>query len=92
MPAPINRWSASAGSSCWRWSPRGAASRVTRKKARIGFDYVHSVVDDHSRFAYSEILPDERGATTAAFFARALERFAEHHITVQALMTDTAWN
>src|SRR5215813_15032327 len=29
MPAPINHWSASAGSSCWPWSPRGAASRVT---------------------------------------------------------------
>src|SRR5215470_11216917 len=29
MPAPINHWSASAGSSCWPWSSRGAASRVT---------------------------------------------------------------
>ena len=41
--------------------PRRWASTAAQKKARIGFDYVHSVVDDHSRFAYSEILPDETG-------------------------------
>ena len=76
----------------WRAHGREMGSTWEQKKIRIGFDYVHSVVDDHSRFAYSEILPDERGTTTAAFFARALERFAEHHITVQALMTDNAWN
>ena len=33
----------------------------------IGYDYVHSLIDDHSRFAYSEILPDEKGTTCAAF-------------------------
>jgi hypothetical protein len=33
-----------------------------QKRARIGFDYVHSLVDDHTRLAYSEILPDEHGA------------------------------
>jgi transposase InsO family protein len=76
----------------WRAHGREMGSTWEKKKTRIGFDYVHSVVDDHSRFAYSEILPDERGATTAAFFARVLDRFAEHHITVETLMTDNAWN
>ena len=76
----------------WRAHGRAMGRTWAQKKARIGFDYVHSVVDDHSRFAYSEILPDEHGATTAAFFARALEHFAEHTITVDAVMTDNAWN
>jgi transposase InsO family protein len=57
-----------------------------------GFDYVHSLVDDHSRLAYSEILPDEKGTTCAAFLDRALAHFAAHGITrVERLMTDNAW-
>ena len=55
----------------WRAHGREMGSSWARKKAKVGYDYVHSVVDDHSRFAYSEILPDEKAATTAAFFARA---------------------
>jgi len=43
----------------------------------IGFDYVHSLVDDHSRLAYSEILPDEKGLTCAAFLRRGHARKAE---------------
>jgi hypothetical protein len=35
------------------------------------YDYVHSLVDDHSQLAYSEILPDEKGATCARFLLRA---------------------
>ncbi len=44
------------------------------RKARTGFDYVHSAVDDHSRVAYSEVLPDEKGATTAQFLQRAVRQ------------------
>ena len=49
---------------------------------KIGYDYVHSVVDDHSRLAFSEIHIDERGRhLTAEFFARAVAFFASsrHH-------------
>jgi len=57
-----------------------------------GYDYVHSLVDDHSRLAYSEILPDEKGATCAQFLQRAITYFARHGITrIQRLMTDNAW-
>jgi transposase InsO family protein len=76
----------------WRAHGRQMGSTHARKRTRIGYDYVHSVVDDHSRFAYSEIHPNERGDTTTAFFARALEEFAAHGITVTELMTDNAWN
>lgn len=54
----------------------------------IGYDFVHSVVDDHSRYAYCEILPDETGLTTAGFLARALDAFATVGITVERLMSD----
>ena len=43
----------------WRAHGREMGNESAQKKTRIGYDYVHSVVDDHSRFAYSEILPDE---------------------------------
>jgi transposase InsO family protein len=76
----------------WRAHGREMGSTAAKKKARIGFDYVHSVVDDHSRTAYSEILPDETAATCAAFFARALDCFALHGITVTAVMTDNHWS
>lgn len=76
----------------WRAHGRQMGSSSARKKTRIGYDYVHSVVDDHSRFAYSEILDDEQAGTTTAFFARALDEFSAHGITVAELMTDNAWN
>ena len=47
----------------WRAHGREMGTTGARKKTRIGYDYVHSVVDDHSRFAYSEILDDEKAAT-----------------------------
>lgn len=74
----------------WRAHGRAMGSTFAQKKARIGYDYVHSVVDDHSRLAYSEIFADERADTCAAFFARALDFYAEHGITVERLMTDNA--
>jgi transposase InsO family protein len=59
---------------------------------RIGFDYVHSLVDDHSRLAYSEILPDEKGHTCAAFLRRAAGYFRAHGIDrIERIMTDNAW-
>ena len=55
----------------WRARPR-AGQHHEPARATIGFDYVHSLVDDHSRLAYSEVLPDEKGATCAGFLARAM--------------------
>jgi transposase InsO family protein len=76
----------------WRAHGRGTANSAAHKKAKIGFDYVHSVVDDHSRLAFSEIHTDERADTTAEFFARAIEFFASYGITIERLMTDNAWS
>lgn len=71
------------------WKAWGRSS--AQKKARVGYDYVHSVVDDHSRLAYSEIHPDEQGDTCAGFMARAAAWFADHGIQIREVMTDNAW-
>jgi transposase InsO family protein len=76
----------------WKAHGREMGSTWKRKNTVVGFDYVHSLVDDHSRLAYSEILPDEKGQTCAAFLTRAIEYFAERGITsIERLMTDNAW-
>ena len=62
------------------------------KVAKLGDDYFHAVVDDHSRLAYGELLGDERAATVTAFVQRALAWFADHGITTRRLMTDGAWS
>jgi transposase InsO family protein len=61
------------------------------RRHRDGLDYVHAIVDDHSRLAYAEIHPDQRAATVAGFLERALSYFAEHGIVPKRLMTDNAW-
>ena len=76
----------------WRWHGREMGSSWQRKTTKVGFDYVHSLVDDHSRYAYTEVLPDEQAPATVAFFQRALVAFAAAGIDVQAVMTDNAWN
>jgi transposase InsO family protein len=76
----------------WRALGRAARETTRNRSSKLGYDYVHSLVDDHSRLAYSEILPDEKGATCAAFLARAAAYFAAHGITrIERVMTDNAW-
>jgi transposase InsO family protein len=77
----------------WRAEGQTTINHRSRlNKTPIGYDYVHSLVDDHSRLAYSEILPDEKGATCAGFLARAIDYFAAHGIDrIEQLMTDNAW-
>jgi transposase InsO family protein len=58
----------------------------------VGYDFVHSAIDAHSRLAYSEIHPDEKGPTCAGFWERAETFFADHGIEVDALLTDNAKN
>jgi transposase InsO family protein len=77
----------------WKAHGRAMGKTSRQKKARIGYDYVHSMVDDHSRFAYTEILGDEKGATCAAFLTRAAAAFAAAGITrIERVMTDNHWS
>jgi len=62
-----------------------------RPETRVGNDYAHAVVDDHTRLAYVELLDDERAATVTAFLERALAFYAGHGISARRLMTDNAF-
>lgn len=76
----------------WKAHGRAARERTRDRTVKIGFDYVHSLVDDHSRLAYSEVLPDEKGPTCAGFLRRAADYFAAHGIgRIERVMTDNAW-
>ncbi|GAB2816638.1 IS481-like element IS1649 family transposase [Actinocorallia aurea] len=73
------------------WRTHGRAACPDRKRI-TGFDYVHSAVDDHTRLAYSEIHPDEKAATCAAFLHRAAAHFAQLGIDrIERVLTDNAW-
>jgi transposase len=60
-------------------------------ETRVGYDYAHAIVDDHSRLAFVELHPDERAATVTGFVERALAFFERHGITAKRLMTDNAF-
>lgn len=76
----------------WRAHGRAAGSSSMKRATAVGYDFVHSLVDDHSRLAYSEILADEKGTTCAAFLTRAADYFADHGIDrIERVMTDNAW-
>jgi transposase InsO family protein len=73
------------------WRGTGDRSAFPGRRRTAGYEFVHSIVDDHSRLAHSEIHPDEKADTVAAFTERALGFFAAHGITVSELITDNAW-
>jgi transposase InsO family protein len=62
-----------------------AAGRVRRK---AGWEFVHIAVDDYSRLAYAEVLPDERATTAVGFLRRAVAYYRHHGIHVERLLTD----
>jgi transposase InsO family protein len=53
-----------------------------------GWEALHLAVDDHSRLAYTEVLPDEGQDSTTGFLLRALEWFAGLGVTVERVLTD----
>lgn len=77
----------------WRAWGRDATDTTVKKKRRVGYDYVHSAVDDHTRLAYSEIHPNEQGDTCAGFIARAAQFFVSEGIPgIEEVMTDNHWS
>jgi transposase InsO family protein len=65
---------------------RRDAAGVERKT--IGWEYVHIAIDDYSRLAYAEVLPNEKATTAIGFLRRAVAFYARHGITIQRLLTD----
>jgi transposase InsO family protein len=74
----------------WRLHGREKTRDHEHKKTKIGYDYVHTAIDDHTRLAYSEIHSDEKDPTCAGFLHRALAWFAAHNVTVRRVLTDNA--
>jgi transposase InsO family protein len=64
---------------------------AAEKRAKWGYEYAHSIVDDHSRLAYSELHPDERADTVTGFVERALDWFRALGVQPRRIMTDNAW-
>jgi transposase InsO family protein len=62
--------------------------RLRGKKEHPGFLALHVAVDDHSRMAFTQMLPDQKAETTIGFLNSAVEFFARHGIGVRALLTD----
>ena len=62
-----------------------------RPETRVGYDYAHAIVDDHSRLAYVELHGDETAATVTGFLERALAFFAAQGIVAKRLMSDNAF-
>lgn len=69
------------------WAETGAGKNRPGRSKR-GYDFLHVAVDDHSRYAYVEALPDETGPTAAAFLYRSVLAFAAVGINVQRVLTD----
>jgi transposase InsO family protein len=75
------------------WRLHGRVERArgrTVHGAGIGYDYLHVAVDDRSRVAYIEALPDERDTTCAGFLHRAVAWFRERGVRVLRILTDNA--
>jgi transposase InsO family protein len=65
---------------------RVGADGIERKT--IGWEYVHVAVDDYSRLAYAEVLPDEKATTAIGFLRRAAAFYRRHGIQIERLLTD----
>src|SRR5918997_57847 len=70
-----------------RGTPRRTDAAGVRRHTG-GWDYVHIAIDDATRLAYAEVLPDEKATTAVAFLTRAIRFFASHAITVERVITD----
>lgn len=72
------------------WRAHGRSEKVRGRG--IGFDYIHAAIDDHTRLAYAEIHPDEKGTTAAGFLLRAAAFFKTQGIgKIERIITDNAF-
>jgi transposase InsO family protein len=91
---PVNSSTSTSSNSAGSLTAAAGASTAacTDRRPTTGFDYIHSAVDDHTRLAYSEVHPDEKATTCAAFPRRAATFFASHGIDrIERVLTDNAF-
>ncbi len=69
-----------------------AGHRVTGDRSRAsrgaGWEFVHVAIDDHSRLAFSQILPDERSHSAVAFLDAAVGYYRSLGVPIRRLLTD----
>ena len=70
-----------------QYNPRRADAEGVERRT-VGWEYVHIAVDDYSRLAYAEVLPNEKATTAAAFLRRAVRFYRRYGIRVERLLTD----
>ena len=97
-PIPVRRYEYSAPGELLHFDTKKlgrfhrVGSRITgthqKRSPGAGFEVAHICIDDHSRLAYAEVLPNERKETTAAFLNRAFDHFKTLGIAVVRIMTD----
>jgi transposase InsO family protein len=71
-----------------RLSNRGRTDAAGKVRRSVGWEFVHVCVDDATRLAYVEVLPDEKGQTAAGFLRRAVAWLASMGVTVERVLSD----
>jgi transposase InsO family protein len=72
----------------FRHHNRARTDAAGRRRRQTGWEFVHVAIDDHSRLAYAEVLPDEKATTAVGFLRRAIRFYRRYGITVERLITD----
>jgi transposase InsO family protein len=72
----------------WARDGRSRTDAEGVRRMQTGWERVHVCVDDATRLAYVEVLPDEKATTAIGFLRRAIAFYRSHGITVELLMTD----
>jgi transposase InsO family protein len=72
----------------WAAGHRVTGDRKDHRSRGAGWDFLHVAIDDATRLAYVEVLPDEKRGSTTGFLIRALRWFRERNIKVERVMTD----
>jgi len=75
----------------WRADPTQSVAVHRTSHLKVGYDYVHTAIDDHSRVAYAEIHDDEKGATAAGFLDRAVAFYAALGVRIERVISDNAF-
>jgi transposase InsO family protein len=67
---------------------RTVTDKDGRRRNTVGWEYVHVAIDDYSRLAYAEVLPDQTATTAVGFLRRTVAFYRRHGVSVEGLMTD----
>src|SRR4051812_30275516 len=94
VPIDIKRLGRIKGGAGWR--VRGGrhhynatyTDQAGRRRNTVGYEFVHVAVDDYSRLAYAEVLPDEKASSAIGFLRRAVAFYSRHGVEVERVLTD----